>query len=95
MASTIASREDLIKKMAEKINITQKSAREALGAFEEVMVETISNGDGIIIKGLGRFLVKERGERKGRNPKTGEEVAIPAHKALTFKVAPSIKETLK
>ena len=55
------------------------------------MGEVLANGDKISLKGFGTFEVRERGERVGHNPKTGETMTIAASKAPAFKASSSLK----
>jgi len=58
--------------MAEKTEITKIKAEEALNAIVEAISNTLANGEEVVIFGLGKFEVRERASREGRNPQTGE-----------------------
>lgn len=83
---------ELITVMAEKSGFTKKDAEKALKAFIESVDETLANGEKVQLVGFGTFEVKQRGERKGRNPKTLEEITIPASKVPVFKAGKELKE---
>ena len=83
---------ELVAAMAEKTNQTKKNAEESLNAFIEVVTETLKKGDKIQLVGFGTYETKERAERKGRNPQTGEEITIPASKMPTFKAGKALKD---
>lgn len=83
---------ELITVMAEKSGFTKKDAEKALRAFIESVDETLANGEKVQLVGFGTFEVKQRGERKGRNPKTLEEITIPASKVPVFKAGKELKE---
>ena len=83
---------DLITSMAEKSGLTKKDAEKALKSFIESVDETLASGDKVQLVGFGTFEVKARAERKGRNPKTLEEITIPASKVPTFKAGKELKE---
>ncbi len=85
---------DLIKAVAEKADITQKAAARAVDAFIEAVQEAVGKGEDVRIPGFGAFLVKTRGERKGRDIKTGEAITIPARKAVTFRVGKELKDAV-
>ena len=82
---------ELIDKVAQKADLTKKDAAGAVNAVLETIEETLKNGDGIVLSGFGTFSVKERAERKGRNPQTGEEITIPAGKSAKFKAGKNLK----
>lgn len=83
---------DLIKSISEKGDITKVDAEKALNAFMESVEEALVNGDKVQLVGFGSFEVRERAERKGRNPQTKEEITISASKAPVFKVGKALKD---
>ncbi len=88
------NKSQLIKAVAEKSELSQKQVSETWSAIEATLLETLKAGEKIQISGFGTFEVRERAERKGRNPKTGEVVTVPACKYLAFSSAKAIKESL-
>lgn len=82
----------LIECVALEANLTKKVASEAVDAVFEVLGKALKEGASIKIAGFGNFLVKERKERKGRNPVTKEEITIPATTVVSFKPSKSLKE---
>lgn len=83
---------DLITSMAEKSGLTKKDAEKALKSFIDSVEETMEKGEKVQLVGFGTFEVRTRGERKGRNPRTMEEIAIPASKAPVFKAGKEFKD---
>ena len=88
------NKSQLIKAVAEKSELSQKQVAETWKMFEETMVNTLNEGEKVQLSGFGTFEVRTRAERKGRNPKTGEVVAVPACRYLAFVPAKSVKENL-
>ncbi|AFJ61942.1 MULTISPECIES: HU family DNA-binding protein [Bacillus amyloliquefaciens group] len=86
---------EFIGEVAEKLGVTKKEAAPKVEAVFNVIVETLTKGESIKIPGVGTFEVRERAARKGRNPKSGEEIDIPATKAPAFKAAKSLKDAVK
>ena len=86
---------ELVDKMAESAGITKKDAEKALNAMISAVEVSLAMGGKVAIAGFGAWSVSERGARKGRNPKTGEEIDIPASKAPVFKAGAKLKEVLK
>ncbi|MBQ3013010.1 MAG: HU family DNA-binding protein [Clostridia bacterium] len=78
--------------VAQKAGMTKKDAAEAVNAVLEVIAETLAAGGDIKITGFGGFEVKSRAARTGRNPKTGEEVQIPASKYVAFSAGSTLKD---
>jgi DNA-binding protein HU-beta len=88
------TKSELISKTAEKAGITKVAAEKAVNAAIEAVVEALSKGERVAIPGLGVFNVRQRKARKGRNPRTGKEITIPARKVVAFTAAKSLKEAL-
>ena len=82
---------ELVSAVAEKSGLTKVQAAQAVKAFMEATAETLRNGDRLSLVGFGTFYVSERGERKGRNPQTGNVVTIPAKKVVKFKAGSDLK----
>ena len=82
----------LIDAVAEKAQLTKKDAAAAVDAVLDVIAEALASGDDVKVTGFGGFEVKERAAREGRNPKTGEKVAIPASKYVSFSAGSTLKE---
>jgi DNA-binding protein HU-beta len=83
---------DLITNMAEKSGLTKKDAEKALKALVESVEEALEKGDKVQLVGFGTFETRSRGERKGRNPRTMEEIAIPASTVPVFKAGKEFKD---
>lgn len=82
----------LIDAVAEKAQLTKKDAAAAVDAVLDVIADALASGDDVKVTGFGGFEVKERAAREGRNPKTGEKVAIPASKYVSFSAGSTLKE---
>ena len=85
---------ELVKVVAEKADLTQAVAADAVNAMVDAIVEKLAEGDEVAILGFGSFKGAERSARTARNPQTGEMVEVPASKAVTFKLSKSLKEKL-
>ena len=84
-------KDDLIRETAKIENITNKEAASHVEAVLKVLKKTIENGEEIEIRDFGCFRIREQGPRPGRNPKTGEEVQIPARKRVYFKLSRNLR----
>lgn len=83
---------EFVSKIQEATQLSKKDSEKAVSAFFDTIKEALEKGDKIGIAGFGTFLVRERAERKGHNPKTGETITIPATKAPAFKASKVLKE---
>ncbi|ABK61309.1 MULTISPECIES: HU family DNA-binding protein [Clostridium] len=86
------NKSELITSMAEKSQLTKKDVEVALKAFIESVEEALMDGDKVQLVGFGTFETRERAERKGRNPRTKEEITIPAATVPVFKAGKEFKE---
>ena len=89
------TKKELVSAMAEKTEQTKVKTAEMLDALIEVVSETLSNGEEVAIAGLGKFEVRERAARNGRNPQTGEAITIAASKIPAFKASKALKDAVK
>lgn len=85
------NRSDFIKAIAEKTELPINKTGEVIEAAIEVLTEALSKGDDLTLVGFGRFSVKQRNARTGRNPSTGAELKIPASKVASFKPGNNLK----
>ena len=83
---------DLITKLAPRLNINQDEARVVLNSVLEVITEALVEEKNLRLVDFGTFEVKQRAERMGHNPKTGEPVKIPAKEVVTFKPGKALGE---
>ncbi|MGF1480956.1 MAG: HU family DNA-binding protein [Cyanophyceae cyanobacterium] len=83
---------ELVDKVAEKATVTKKQADAVITATVETIMEAVSSGDKVTLVGFGSFESRERKEREGRNPKTGNKMTIPATKVPAFSAGKLFKE---
>ena len=88
------NKSELIVALAQKAQLSKKDTEKALGAFIEVVTETLKAGDKVQLVGFGTFESKKRPARTARNPRTGEEIKIAASKTAAFKVGKALKDSL-
>ena len=86
------TRAELIVQVAERAKLDRKTAEKAVSATFEAIKEALIEGDKVQVLGFGTFEVRERAARKGRNPRTGEEIEIKSSKLPSFKSGKSLKE---
>ena len=82
---------DLVAAMAKASGGSKVSAERALKAFIEDVFETLKKGRRVTLGGFGTFMVSQRAERNGRNPRTGKVITIPACRVPRFKPSRSLK----
>ena len=85
---------DLTKGVAETIGSTDADAKKAITAVFDQIANAASKGEEVSIPGFGKFAVKDRPERQGRNPSNGEAITIAASKKVAFTPAKGLKDKL-
>ena len=84
---------DLINQVhASNSKLTKVQAREAVETVLKTMKASLENGDHILLSGFGKFNVKAKSARKGRNPKTGESMMLDARKVVKFKPSGKLRK---
>nr|NNM90104.1 HU family DNA-binding protein [Bacilli bacterium] len=89
------NKEELVRAIAIKAGVKQTAVVPVLDATLEVIIEAIKSGDEVGLVGFGTFGTVAKVARKGRNPQTGEEIDIPAHKMIKFKPGKNLKGAVK
>lgn len=88
------TKKEFIEKLATRAGLTKKDAGNFTDAFIEELSDMFKEGEEVSFIGFGKFSVKDRAERKGKNPKTGETVIIPAYRAACFSASKALKDKI-
>ena len=84
----------IAEKIQNELDLSRTVAYDVMEKFLEIMKETISSGEDIMISGFGKFCVNEKKARKGRNPATDEEMTLPARRVVTFKCSGKLRDLI-
>ena len=82
----------LINAIAEQNGCTQKKSSETVETILELIKSTIASGEDVLISGFGKFCVKDKPERRGRNPATGENIMLAPRRVVTFRCSGKSRE---
>ena len=85
---------ELVAVVAEKSGLTKKDAERVVSATFDAITNSLQKGDKVQVSGFGVFEIKEREARVGRNPRTKEEIQIPATRQPAFKASTTLKDTV-
>ena len=85
---------ELISAIAEKSGASKKDAEKIVNSTVDVITEALAKGDKVALVGFGSFEVRERAEREGKNPQTGEKIKIAACKVPCFKAGAGLKNAV-
>jgi DNA-binding protein HU-beta len=86
---------ELVALVADKAEVTQAMAEKVVNSFVDVVTETLSKEEKVVVTGFGTFEVRNRVARRGKNPRTGEEIIVPAQKTPAFKAGKLLKDAVK
>ena len=86
------NKRDISKSMATKLGYSNERSKEAVEYIFDKISEFLADGEKVQLLGFGNFEVRERAERKGRNPQTGKAITIKAKKAPVFKSGTALKQ---
>ena len=92
-ASSMALRKsDIVDSVKGQIGFTRQQSVETVETLLEIMKKTLESGEGVLISGFGKFCVRDKKKRRGRNPATGDDMMLRPRKVVTFKCSGKLRE---
>ncbi len=88
------TKQDLAEQLQLELGFLKKQSIEITESLLEIIKSSLESGDNVLVSGFGKFSVKEKAERKGRNPATGEDAILPARRVVTFKCSYKLREMI-
>ena len=85
---------DLGNTLFDEVGLNKREAKDFVELFFEKIRQSLENGSSVKLSGFGSFTLRDKTSRPGRNPKTGEEVAISARRVVTFRSSQKLKESV-
>jgi integration host factor subunit alpha len=85
---------DIVNSLYEKLGLSKKETATIVEVVLETVKDSLERGEKIKIAGFGNFVVRQKTARKGRNPKTGDEIEISRRKVVTFKPSQLLRKTV-
>ncbi len=85
---------NVIDSVYNKSDFQKQKSTSAVEALLEIIKQTLESGEDVLISGFGKFCVKDKEERKGRNPQTGNSVILDARRVVTFKCSGMLREKM-
>ncbi len=82
---------DMAERLFDDLGLNKREAKEMVEMFFEVIPEALESGQQVKLSGFGNFDLREKNQRPGRNPKTGEEIPISARRVVTFRPGQKLK----
>ena len=87
------TKSDIVEDLA-KSGLTRKKASELLENLLEIMKKSLEDGEDVLISGFGKFCLKDKGKRRGRNPATGNDLILDSGKVVTFQISPTLRNKI-
>ena len=85
---------DIINSICNRSSLTKKKSTEAVETMLEIIKSYLESGEDVMLSGFGKFCVKDKNQRRGRNPATGEDLELGARKVVTFKSSGKLRDKL-
>ncbi|MCC3860615.1 integration host factor subunit alpha [Pseudemcibacter aquimaris] len=92
MSGKTVTRADLIEAVYQEVGLSRNESSDLVETVLDEIASTLTNGDNVKISSFGSFIVRDKGGRVGRNPKTGEEVPIEPRRVLVFRPSQVLKD---
>ena len=85
---------DIIESIQDKLGFTKSKSAETVEMLLEIMKRALESGDDVLISGFGKFCVKDKRQRKGRNPATGDDMMLAPRRVVTFKCSGRLRKSI-
>ena len=82
----------IVEKLQSELGFPRNQSVEIVESLLEIMKSTMESGEDLLVSGFGKFTVRDKHERKGRNPATGEDAILPARRVVTFKYSGKLRD---
>ncbi len=86
---------DMAESLFNKLGLNKKEARELVHLFFQELVASLAVGEQVRLSGFGNFALRDKKERPGRNPRTGEKIPVPARRVVTFRPGKKLQARVK
>jgi integration host factor subunit alpha len=93
-ASMTLTKEAITRSVFDRLDLSKADSAKAVEAAFEIIKKTLESGEDVLISGFGKFCVKDKGMRRGRNPQTGEDLKLFERRVVTFKCSTVPKRKL-
>ncbi len=91
---TALTKEYIINSIYNQVGLSKSQSRIVIESLLEIMKQGLENGEDVLISGFGKFVVKDKSERRGRNPQTTEDLQLRARRVVVFKTSGVLRERI-
>ncbi|BBO85022.1 integration host factor subunit alpha [Desulfosarcina ovata subsp. sediminis] len=88
------TKQDIVERICEQLGFPKNPSIKITEAFLELIKSSLESGDDVLVSGFGKFCVRKKAERKGRNPATGEDAILSARRVVTFKCSGQLRKKI-
>ncbi len=88
------TKDHIVNSIRGQLDLPKTKSTELFESILEIIKTTLENGEDVLISGFGKFCVKEKGNRRGRNPQTGEDMILDERKVIVFKCSGKLREKM-
>jgi integration host factor subunit alpha len=88
------TKDHIINTIHDQLDLTKNRSAQLVESILEIMKTTLENGEDTLISGFGKFCVKDKRERRGRNPQTGEDLMLGSRRVVIFKCSKVLRERI-
>ena len=88
------TKEHIINEVYTKLDLKKDEARQVIEQLLEIMKQTLQNGEDLLISGFGKFMVKDKAARRGRNPQTRRDLQLRARRVVVFKTSGILRKKI-
>ena len=88
------TKENIVQKVYEDAEVPKSLSRQIVESTLEIMKNTLSDGEDLLISGFGKFMVKDKASRRGRNPQTRQDIRLRARKVVVFKTSGVLRKRI-
>jgi len=92
--SNALTKADIIEAIQKENGYSRKQSTEVTQILMEIIKQTLESGEDVLISGFGKFQVKKKRKRRGRNPATGEDLTLPPRRVITFKCSGTLRDRI-
>ncbi len=86
---------DIANRLFDEVGLNKREAKEFVDAYFEIIKAALESGENVKLSGFGNFQLRDKNERPGRNPKTGEEIPISARRVVTFRPGQKLRSRVE
>jgi integration host factor subunit alpha len=88
------TKEKIVSSIYDQVGLSKNQSQNVVERLLEIMKQNLENGEDVLISGFGKFVVKEKSARRGRNPQTSEELQLRARRVIVFKTSGVLRDKI-